>query len=162
LDQLRRLQTLFDELGSGPWNIFATERFLLNLFHVIPPATQVVSAERTSRPPMPDWLVIGLARWRGEVKHFGGGTATLAQLAGRSPEHVARTLRECTGRTPTDCLNEMRMRYAAQQLAVTNRKILDIAMECGFDSLGHFYSLFHEAQGCPPRAYRMRFQPRPI
>jgi len=161
-DQLGRLQAMFDELGSGPWNTFATERFLLNLVHAIRPANEVATATRTPRPPMPDWLATGLARCRGEVKHFGRGTPALAQLAGRSPEHVARTLRECTGRTPTDCLNEMRMSHAAQQLAVTNRKILDIAMECGFDSLGHFYALFYKAQGCSPRAYRMRFQPRPI
>ena len=111
---------------------------------------------------MPGWLAAALTRWRGEVKHLEEGTTALARLACRSPEHVARTLREYTGRTPTDCLNEARMNHAAQQLAVTDRKILDIAMECGFDSLGHFYSVFRKAQGCAPRAYRMRFQPRPI
>lgn len=162
LDQLKRLQTLFDELSAGPWNLFATERFLLNVFYVVNEGTRFAGAARTAQPEMPDWLAAALTRWCGDVRHFCAGTAALAKLAGRSPEHVARTLRDCTGRTPTGYLNEARMSYAAQQLAVTNRKILDIAMECGFDSLGHFYSLFHEAHGCAPRAYRMRFQPRPI
>jgi len=161
-DQVRRLQDLFDELILGPWDVFATERFLLNLFHVTHLAPGLGNAARTTKLEMPDWLASALARWRGEVKYFGEGTNALAQLACRSPEHVPRTLRECTGRTPTDYLNETRMRYAAQQLAVTNRKILDIAMECGFDSLGHFYSVFQRAQGSAPRAYRMRFQTRPI
>ncbi len=161
-DQLKRVQVLFDELSPRPWDVFTTERFLLNLFYVIHPASRLEGVGRGSEPEMPDWLASALSRWRGEAKHFGEGTAVLARLACRSPEHVARTLRECTGRTPTDHLNEMRMNHAAQQLAISNRKILDIALECGFDSLGHFYSVFHKSHGCAPRAYRMRFQPRPI
>lgn len=161
-DQLRLLQTLFDELSHGPWDVFATERFLLNLFHALLSAPQIRGAPGTAEPELPGWLASALARWRDDVKSFEEGTAALARLACRSPEHVARTLREYTGKTPTDCLNEARISHAARQLAITDRKILDIAMECGFDSLGHFYSIFHKAQGCAPRAYRMRFQPRPI
>jgi|GEM_PF-521542 len=161
VDQLQRLETAFDELSAGPWNPFTAERFLLNLFYIIRPAQR--PAAGNAHPDMPGWLASALARWKNDVKHFGeGGTAALARLACRSPEHVARTLRDCTGRTPTDFLNETRMNYAAQQLAVTDRKIIDIAMECGFQSLGHFYSIFRGAMGCAPRSYRMRFQPRPI
>lgn len=160
--QLNRLATAFDELSFATWDAFSTERFLLNLLFILQSPPHHAGAPRASQPDMPDWLATALALWRGEVKYFGAGTPALAQLAGRSPEHISRTLRECTGRTPTDYLNETRMAYAAHQLAVTNRKILDIAMECGFDSLGHFYFVFQKSQGCPPRAYRMRFQPRPI
>lgn len=161
-DQLQRMETAFDELSAGPWNPFEAERFLLNLFYVIRQEHRP-TAGAAAQPDIPGWLESALTRWRNDVKHFGeGGTASLARLACRSPEHVARTLRDCTGRTPTDFLNETRMNYAAQQLAVTDRKILDIAMECGFQSLGHFYSIFHNALGCAPRSYRMRFQPRPI
>lgn len=163
VDQLGQLKVAFEELSLGPADIFHAERFLLNLLHLVHVAPRLAEVQPVAGClGLPDWLAQALIRWRGDAKHFSEGTPALARLAGRSPEHVARVFRECAGRTPTDWLNEMRMTHAAKQLEVTNRKILDIAMECGFASLGHFYAVFQRAHGCAPRAYRMRFLPRPI
>lgn len=161
-DQLKQLNAAFDELSFGQADTFGAERFLLNLLHILQVPSPPTQFGRRNQPALPDWLAHALSRWSERVENFTTGTLALARLAGRSPEHVARVLRDCTGRTPTEWLNDMRMNYAAKQLQVTNRKVLDIALECGFLSLGHFYSVFQQAHGCAPRAYRMRFQPRPI
>ncbi len=161
--QLQQLHAGFHQLSFRPKDVFQTERFLLNLLHLVHfEAVPVDTGQRSAGSELPGWLAKALAVWPAGREHFVEGTAGLARLAGRSPEHVARVMRACTGRTPSDCLNTARMTYAARQLEVTDRKILDIAMDCGFDSLGHFYSVFQREHGCPPRVYRMKFQPRPI
>ncbi|HND60805.1 MAG TPA: AraC family transcriptional regulator [Opitutaceae bacterium] len=108
--------------------------------------------------PVPDWL----ARARRELaspEHFAGGTRALAQLAGRSPSHVARAVFRCYGETPTDLVNAARMEFAARQLADTTRPIMDIALDCGLNNLSHFYALFRKRYGLSPRRYRLRAHP---
>ena len=41
---------------------------------------------------------------------------------------------------------------------MTDRKILDIALECGLGNLGYFYRLFAKQYGLTPRQYRLRQQ----
>jgi len=162
-DQLKQLNAAFDELARDSAGLFDIERFLLNLLHLIHCESGSNEARQLAAyPGLPGWLARALVRWGEDPGLFSEGTPALARLAGRSPEHVARVLHGSTGRTPTEWLNGMRMGYAAKQLEVTNRKVLDIAMECGFGSLGHFYAVFQNAHHCAPRAYRMRYQPRPI
>lgn len=160
---IMELNAAFDQLSNSDCTAFHGERFLLNLLfliHVNPPPGSISAAERY--PDLPDWLARALVRWTDDATNMITGTPALAALAGRSPEHVARVLRQSSGKTPSDWLNEARMNHAARQLRFSNRKILDIAMDCGFSSLGHFYALFARAHGCPPRSYRRRYLPRPI
>lgn len=106
-------------------------------------------------PPMPDWL----RRASEQVQRpelFALGAPGLVKAAGRSAEHVARTVRTLLGKTPSDFVNEVRMHHAARELRVTNRAIADIALECGLSNLSYFYALFRAAHGVTPRAYRLR------
>lgn len=104
-------------------------------------------------PPMPDWLRHAMmSAKRPEV--FARGVPALVKASGRSAEHVARTLKAVLGMTPTDYLNQIRMEFAARELRVTERPIVDIALDCGLGNLSYFYALFREAHGMAPRAYR--------
>jgi AraC family transcriptional regulator, dual regulator of chb operon len=162
-DGITELNKAFDQLSASSCTTFHAERFLLNLLFLIQGDPQPDSVSAVMKyPELPDWLAAALARWMDDPGNFLIGTPALAKLAARSPEHVARVLRACSGKTPTDWLNEARMAYAGKLLRFSNRKILDIAMDCGFDSLGHFYALFEQAHGCPPNTYRLRYLPRPI
>lgn len=49
-----------------------------------------------------------------------------------------------------------RMEYAARQLAHTEIKIADLALEVGLQNLGHFYRAFEKHFGCTPRQYRVQ------
>ena len=149
---LREVQAIAGELASGDRRRLATERFLLNLFELLNRLGQ--SSDRTAEP---DWLTKAL-RKISEVSHFQNGTPGLTYLAGRSAEHVARELRRWRGKTPTQVVNEARMAYAAGQLVASNEAILTIALDCGFESLGHFYRLFQATYATTPRAYRLRHQ----
>lgn len=147
--ELRRMGR---ELGAQPRDRLPIERFLVNLV-VMVNGLRPVNAPN----PVPDWLQKA-CREIGEKRNFEHGTAAFARLAGKSPEHVAREVRRCLGKTPTDIVNDARLAYAASRLAMTSDRILDIALDCGFENLGHFYKLAQKKFGVSPREYRLQQQ----
>jgi AraC family cel operon transcriptional repressor len=145
---LRSLRAELVQLSAASGSRVALEHFLLGLHRLIsPPAKSPV-------PPMPEWLRQASEDvQRPEI--FSLGAPGLVKVAGRSAEHVARTVRAVFGRTPSDYVNGVRMEFAARELRVTSRPIADIALDCGLNNLSHFYSLFRSAHGQTPRAYRL-------
>ncbi|MDX6767573.1 MAG: AraC family transcriptional regulator [Candidatus Methylacidiphilales bacterium] len=156
--QIERLALEFAALARSTGKPRDAERFLLNLLHV---AAMDEPDRWRLQDRAPVWLGRALQEWE-DPRHWSGGTRALARLAGRSEEHVARVVRRWVGCSPTDLLNRHRMQHAAHLLAATDRKVLDIALECGCASLGHFYTIFHRHHGCAPGSYRKLQPPRPI
>ncbi len=125
------------------------DRVLLNLLHMF--ESEPDSWLSLREPP---WLVQALAGME-NPELLRGGTAALARLAGRTPEHVNATLKAQLGRTATEVVNLLRMRYAGAQLRMGTQKILEICYDCGWENLGHFYKLFKAQYGMTPRDYRL-------
>ena len=123
---------------------------MLNLFYDLHFQPRILGGRE-----IPEWLRRACQAIQ-EPAHFAGGTAAFVRLAGRCPEHVSRMTHRMLNRTPTDIVNRARLSYASQCLSLTSRKITDICNECGFDSLTHFYKLFHENYGTTPHRYRSR------
>jgi AraC family cel operon transcriptional repressor len=153
----RALELAAAPFAAGERGPLATDRFLLNVLAVLRSPGRDADRAPATAAAAPPWLPEALRAVDTDPRHFQS-TRAFARLAGRSPEHVARALRRHTGMTPTDVVNTARMRYAARCLQESSEKILDIAMSCGFESLGHFYRLFTEAHGQPPDRYRRRLQ----
>lgn len=135
------------ELNHAPQKRLILDRFLLNL----------LCSTRQGHPDhlraCPPWLRLACQLIH-EPEHFSRGIHGFTALAKRSPEHVARTLKKYTGKTPSEVVNLARIEYAAGQLVSTTHKIQDIVMDCGYESLSHFYKLFHDIFGTSPRRYR--------
>jgi AraC family cel operon transcriptional repressor len=149
-EQLRLAGAQADILANAPRTLFHLERFLLNLFFIIHshPSRQVPAA-------CPNWLRRAYTTIQcPEV--LTGGVKAFKQVCGRSAAHVSRACRQWLGATPSQIVTRFRMDHAAKQLAMTDRSILDISMECGFDSLSHFYRLFKQRHGISPNQYRVR------
>jgi AraC family cel operon transcriptional repressor len=147
LDFLRRAGM---ELIASPRTSLFLERFLLNL------AFAMRGREEESQD-LPAWLREAAEQVeREKLFRIEAGGKSLARISQRSAAHVAREVRRHLGKTPTDWVNEMRMRHAAQLLAGTRREILDICADCGFENVGHFYALFRAQYAMTPMAYRRR------
>lgn len=145
--QPERLRQLTADLTRGARDALATEAVLTGIIGLL-------SHARDERQEgLPAWLADACERLRAP-RYFSGGTAAFARLAGCSPAHLAREVRRRLNRTPTDLVNAARLAHAAQQLATTTTPILDIAAECGFENLGHFYKLFRSHYGATPLSYR--------
>lgn len=102
----------------------------------------------------PDWLLKACRLLR-NPHYFSQGSGIIAKLAGRTPEHTARTLLKSTGMTPSEVVNHFRLDYAAAQLCTTGKSITEIADECGFGSLSYFSQRFRERFKVSPRRYRL-------
>ena len=78
----------------------------------------------------------------------------LAAAAGLSERYVNELLYEA-GASFTTRLNELRLRKAAGLLAQAGeRRISDIAFECGFNDLSYFNRCFRRRFGLTPSAAR--------
>ena len=90
-----------------------------------------------------------------EEANLRGGLPRLGTLSGVSQAHLARTFKHYYGQTPTEFVNELRLKYAATLLTTTPGSIADVAEDCGFSNLSYFYRRFSRRFGCPPRAFRL-------
>jgi AraC family transcriptional regulator len=82
--------------------------------------------------------------------------AELAAITEQSLFHVHRTLRVALGETPKQFTLRLRIDHAAAALVSSRASILDIALECGFESHEAFCRAFRRRFGLNPSAYRKR------
>ena len=78
----------------------------------------------------------------------------LARQADLSPYHFLRTFRCLTGITPHQYVLRGRLREAASRLATGTKKVLDVALDCGFGDVSNFNRAFRCEFGVSPRAFR--------
>lgn len=147
--RMERLHQWTAELSAPGQRRLDLECFLLDIARLVTqPAENDVSAG------LPVWLREAVEVFA-DPRHLSGGTARLAHLAGRSQAHLNRLVRASQGRTATDLVNIVRMKWAATALRMSDRPIADIATTCGLTHLGHFYALFKEHFRVTPRRYRL-------
>ncbi len=106
-----------------------------------------------SQSACPDWLN-QLCRDMKYRENFTLGTPALSALSGKSQAYLCRSFRKYLNTTPVDFINDLRLSYAQNLLLNSDRGILDICYETGYNSPGHFYMLFTQRFGIPPLRYR--------
>jgi AraC-like DNA-binding protein len=83
---------------------------------------------------------------------------SLGALAGElhvSPFHLTRVFRECTGRTLTAYLHDLRLRAAVERLdADPGSRLGRVAADLGYCTPSHFTDRFRAAFGVPPSQLR--------
>lgn len=120
--------------------------------------------QRTAAPAaaddVPPWLRQAVIAF-GSPEHLAEGVPGFARLAGRGMAHLNRSVRRHYGSTATELVNRLRLEHASRRLGMSEDAILDIALECGFDSLSYFYRVFRRAYGETPHRYRARNRSTP-
>lgn len=75
-----------------------------------------------------------------------------------SEGHFCRLFKQYFKRTPIEYLNYYRISRAARLLEDTELKVLEVAMEVGFDNLSYFISTFKHIMNTTPSKYRSLYQ----
>jgi AraC-like DNA-binding protein len=84
----------------------------------------------------------------------------LAQVAGVSKYHFARSFEAAYGETPIRYLTRRRIERAQDLLRVANLTVTEVFMAVGFASIGSFSARFRRLVGESPTAYRDRWAAR--
>ena len=102
-----------------------------------------------------DAAVLGALRYI-ESNYASGSFDELAQRLHYSPSWLSREIKEKTGKTYTELLQEKRLAQAAFLLRNTDRKITDVALTVGYENTSYFHRLFAKHYGRSPRIYRLQ------
>ncbi|HEY8422465.1 MAG TPA: AraC family transcriptional regulator [Thermoclostridium sp.] len=80
----------------------------------------------------------------------------LSQMVNMSEGHFCRYFKKIVAKTPIEYLNYVRVIKACDLLRNTDRKILDIAMEVGFNNFSYFINRFKKYMKVTPAYYRKK------
>lgn len=105
--------------------------------------------------PVPGWFEVLLEKLQ-DKEVFSEGLSKIYQLSGKSVTHVNRSFQKYCKTTPTDFINRIRLNYARNLLEGSDREILEIALDAGFNNLSHFYHLFKKHYKDSPAAFRAK------
>jgi AraC-like DNA-binding protein/mannose-6-phosphate isomerase-like protein (cupin superfamily) len=91
-------------------------------------------------------------------KHYAKKIAIkeLAELINMSEGHFCRFFKSYVHKTPIQYMNALRVRKAEQLLLLHDKKIIDVALEVGFDHFSYFIKVFRDIMNCTPSEYRKR------
>ncbi|TAL97462.1 MAG: AraC family transcriptional regulator [Paraburkholderia sp.] len=135
--------------AQPPWDEFVVELAARTLCvasehrgSVSPPAAAAASR------------VAQVARMIDDAPHEAHTLDTLARAASMSAFHFLRTFQRVTGVTPHQYVLRARIRTAALRLVDDTAKIVDVALDCGFNDVSNFNHAFRTEFGVSPRAYR--------
>ncbi len=80
-----------------------------------------------------------------------------AKLLNMSIVSFSRLIKQRTGKSFVDFVNEIRLGYATRLLIETSKGISEICYECGFNNISNFNRTFKKKQNCTPSEFRTNF-----
>ncbi|OON87744.1 hypothetical protein BXO88_03500 [Oribacterium sp. C9] len=84
--------------------------------------------------------------------------SVLSESAEISESEAMRCFHNMLGTTPIQYVKNYRIRKAAEMLQVSDEKIVDIAIDCGFQDMSYFAKTFRESKGITPTDYREKYK----
>ena len=78
----------------------------------------------------------------------------VAAIACLSPSHFSRVIKQVYGQSFTELLTRMRVDRAREMLVRTEKSLIQICLECGFNDQSYFTKVFQKTTGKPPGEFR--------
>lgn len=82
----------------------------------------------------------------------------LANLCHGSPFHLQRTFKRVTGKTPTEYIQQTRIKKATEYLVACDKQVGEIAEAVGIPNMTYFVTLFKQKTGYTPTEYRQAYK----
>ncbi|MCF6404436.1 helix-turn-helix transcriptional regulator [Chitinophaga filiformis] len=153
VNMLRNVSHQAEKIWKHQSSSIHLDSFLLLLFRLLLP-----NENQADNQGVPAWLNNAVQQFPVQPDLFRLGARGFASICGRNMDHVNRTVRKCYNKTLSALVAELRMQFAARQLAITNAPIKSICHDCGFNNLGHFYKQFQGMYKQTPSQYRDQHQ----
>ncbi|MEQ8156510.1 MAG: AraC family transcriptional regulator [Clostridiaceae bacterium] len=78
----------------------------------------------------------------------------LANQINMNEQYFCRFFKIMIGKSPIEYVNEYRIKKTRELLKDTDRTVMDISLECGFNNMGNFIKVFKKHTGMSPKKYR--------
>lgn len=114
----------------------------------------ICAVEDTSVPIIPEWLRTtcdAMRHWVNLVE----GLPRMVELSGKTQEHLTRSMRKYVKMSPSEYVNLLRLERVADELSSTDKPVLELMLDAGFQNASYFNRLFKEKYGLSPRQYRL-------
>jgi transcriptional regulator GlxA family with amidase domain len=104
-----------------------------------------------------DQIVEQCQRWLAEHYHEAGAIQTMSEMSGLPRRTFSRRFKACTGYSPQQYLQAVRVEEAKQLLETSQVAIDDVVDQVGYGDERAFRKIFKKMAGITPSAYRKRF-----
>lgn len=138
-----KLDTMINDVIDGK---SSKERALLEIIKIV----RSVKAESSTATPV-------VERAKELIERNLSDDISMSEIADMlniSVHYLCHVFKAATGITPTDYKNSVKISKAKHLLVNSNKKIADIALECGFGSASYFSKIFVKNEGIAPAEYR--------
>lgn len=140
------------ELADNGDSLMAIFRFLLNLYW------RMRNSLISSLPDdIPDWLRDACQRAL-NPENLSIGLPKFRRICGKNTSYINRAMRRYMGCTPTEFLNDARLRYAKWLLETSSFSAGKISSMCGFSDLPYFCRKFREKYESTPMEFRKKLR----
>ena len=82
----------------------------------------------------------------------------LAEQINMNEQYFCRFFKRMIGKSPMEYVNEYRIKKTKELLKETDKQVIDICLECGFNNMGNFIRVFKKHTGINPIGYRKEFR----
>lgn len=123
------------------------------LFRLVTKCFLSLADDEQCSEEMPDWLA-SLCEEMRRNENFVFGSARMVELSGKSREHLARSLKQYTGMTVSEFVNDLRLSFVANMLRNSNHSISHILFESGFNNVSWASTLFRKKYGMTMHEFR--------
>lgn len=105
-----------------------------------------------------NWLTLKLKRYADEFYTTDVSLKKLAESYHKNEKYLGRVFKTDMGISFGEYCNSLRLEKAARMLVNEGVKIIDVALECGFNNVAYFNRLFVKSYGVSPTKYRLTFK----
>lgn len=99
------------------------------------------------------WLTVVMMHYAEENFSNAISIGDIAILYNRNEKYIGRLFKSELGMSFSEYCNQVRLKKAEKLIRETDKKIIDISTECGFENVTYFNRLFKKKYGVPPSRY---------
>lgn len=150
--ELRQLlrKMLYEQSQYNPFWHMALRIYMAELLFIIARSSQETTAHMDMNTLRVERLKHFIETHYFEIKN----AEDLSTRMGMSKRYIQSIFKEYYDMTPIQYLTKVRLGAVKQMLVETDKDIVSICFEVGFESLPTFYRLFKRDAGVPPNMYR--------
>lgn len=127
---------------------------LTNMLSQLRKLILVTKTAQVSDPPFTNKAFMKLMQYIGENYKKEISLASAAKALHMNPNYISQMFKKEAGITFIHYITQLRMEEAIHLLSVTNKPVIDIAMEVGYNDYFYFMRTFKKFTGKTPSKYR--------